>query len=361
MAWKFILRDLSGTALGELTNATNRELAIPLNGLPTCSFVIQNEEPLVERLLEGEVILSVYEGTALRYHGDLITSEEVVSDSGGSIAVTTAGLLWRLSKRLMGTDSTGWIHGDPITQYDRGQLAFTALDYQNGLSNTGIHLGSRIDSSTGYISDPPWRFKKLSEGIGELSASMDGFDFEIEPVEPQLVGGKLRLGLLNIAPAMGVDRPNVAFEYGDGKHNVSSWKRAVDRSGLLNVGFHVPPSDSADPVVFAADADSIAARGRMEEVVEGSVIALPLRQRLVDEHVRVRRYPRQIIGFTPALSTYSYGTDFELGDTVRVRAKVGGETRIDAAVRVYGVAWKDTPRGDLALSEVNTVNEDLFG
>lgn len=361
MAWKFILRDLAGVALGELTNATDRELQIPLNGLPTCSFKIQNEEPLVERLLEGEVLLSVYEGTTLRYHGDLITSEEVVDQNGGSIVVTTAGLLWRLTKRLLGTTSVGWGLGDPFNQYARDEIIRVALAGVNATSNTGVHWGTQVYTSLSYVYDPPWRFKKLSEAITELSAAMDGFDFEIDPVEPTSTSSGLRLGLLNIAPTIGFDRPNVAFEYGDGKQNVTSWKRSVDRSGLLNVGYHVPPTDSVEPVVTASDAASIAARGRMEEVIEGSVIALPLRQRLVDENVRVRRYPRQIIGFTPALSTYAYGTDFEVGDTVRVRAKVNGEPRVDAAVRVYGVTWKDSPRGELALAEVNTVNEDLFG
>lgn len=360
MAWKFVLRDLAATPLGELWNASERELALALNGLGTASFKIRNDAPLAETVLDGDALLSVYEGDELRFHGDLISAEEVVERNSQSIKVNAAGLLWRLSKRLVGKADAGVTYGDPSSQLDRGEIIRQALATANGEANTAIRAGTIGASSLTYVYDPPWRYKPLSEAITELSAALDGFDFSIDPVEPVYDSSGLHLGTLRIAASIGQDRPNVAFEYGDGKHNLAGWRRAVERGNLLNVGFNLPALGSSEPTVTASDAGSIAARGRMEGVVESNVIAQPLRQRLVDEHVRVRRYPRQTIGFTPAFPDYVYGTDFEVGDTVRVRAKVAGAMRVDAAVRVYGVTWRDGTRGDMELAEVSTVNEGLF-
>lgn len=358
--WKFVLRDLSGQAIGELWNASDRELVIPLNGLPTASFKVRNDHPFADPILDGDLLVSVYEGKTLRFNGELVTSEEVVSKDEQSIRVNALGMLWRLQKRLTGKSTAGATFGTPAAQLDRGEIARQLLVAANAEANTGIRVGDITASSLTYVYEPPWRVKPISEAISELSSAMDGFDFKFAPVEPTVDASGLHLATMYIAAALGQDRPNCAFEYGDGKRNISEWKRSVDRSGLMNAGYNVPPLNSAEPMVSREDAASIAARGRYEGVVEGSVASPQLRQALTDENVRVRKLARQIVTFTPAVDAYVYGQDFEVGDTVRVRAKVKGVERLNVAVRVYGVTWKDSPRGDMAISDIETVNEALF-
>lgn len=365
--WKFVLRELTGTAIGELNNATERELYLPLNGLPTASFKIRSDHPLAARVLDGDLLLSVYEDATLRFNGDLISIEESVDDREQSIKVNAGGMLWRLTKRLIGKAPTGVTFGDPSAQLDRGEIARQVLALCNADANTGIRAGSITASSLSYVYEPPWRYKPAAEAIAELSQVMDGYDFEFDPVEPVSDGSGLWLATMNIAAALGTDRPAVAFEYGDGKRNVAGFKRSIDRAGLLNRGYNLPPAfpQTTQAVLSSSDAPSIAARGLFEGVVEGGVNAPQLRQRLVDENVRVRRFPRQIVTFTPGPNVaYVYGTDFEVGDTVRVRAKmrVGSalSERLNVAMRIYGVTFKPGDDGITTL-EIDTVNEALFG
>jgi hypothetical protein len=66
-----------------------------------------------------------------------------------------------------------------------------------------------------------------------------------------------------------------------------------------------------------------------------------LRWQLIQEHVRVRKNPRQVIQFTPI----AFGSDFDIGDIVTFRAAVQGEAWIDATFRVYRADVTIDPEG----------------
>jgi hypothetical protein len=119
--------------------------------------------------------------------------------------------------------------------------------------------------------------------------------------------------------------------------------------GLLNAGYSLPagfPDTAQGQVQPDSDTTSIALWGRHEAVVLSDLTVDDLRRKLVQEHVRVRAQPRQVITFTPVREDTEGGTpvpkfkqDYDLGDIVIFRAANAetGTVRLDGAFRVYGV------------------------
>lgn len=163
-----------------------------------------------------------------------------------------------------------------------------------------------------------------------LTQPMDiqGLDFELVPIE--YAAGKV--ATLNVDDSLGTDRPEAIFEYGSGSRSAKSYKRAISREGIVNLAYSL-----GDSVRVAFDIESQAARGLFEEVIASDVVDPGLRQVLVNDHVRVRKVPREIITFEPSTNAPVYGTDYVVGDTVRARAKFNDVARFNVTVRVYGI------------------------
>lgn len=340
--WEFVLADLAtGTAIGEIVNASERELVLLLNRLPTATFQVRLSNPMSARLLNANVLLKVYQQRVLRFIGPVVSVEEAASGEGGTLKVNAAGAFWRLTKRLIGKNGAGYSQGSAGSQVDRGQIAASILAAVNAEGDTGIRLGIVTPSAPGYVS--AWRFMSAADAISQLSATLDGYDFEVAPTEPTSDASGLQIGMLIVAPFIGQQRPEAIFEYGVGKRNVASYTRPVTLDGLLNLGWNLPEGfpDSGtivtSPVGGQPDATSLAQWGRMEALVTGDVTVDAMRQKLVDEHVRIRKNPRQVIAFEPAVNAPRLGTDYMVGDVVTARAVANGSARFNGLFRVYGV------------------------
>lgn len=350
MAWTFVVYDLDGNPLGELRNAHNRRVDRPLSRMDTCSFTLRPDNPQASALFDDRMIVAFDNDGAARFAGEAMSADEQVSDQQASIAVTCGGALTRLEDRLLGKAHTGVSYGSASSMLDRGHIAELLLGDVNADSDSGIRIGSVGTTSLGYAG--PWYYKPASEAILELATAFDGFDFRFQPHAPVVDATGVAWWDFVAAPSFGVRQGDVAFEFGTGKRNVKAYGRQVDRTQLLNRGWGLPPGfpDNAheeSPVVTAESFPSILKRGLHEGVVQSDLVSLPLRQRLVDEHVMVRKVPRQMITFTPKLNLeYVYGTDFVLGDTVPFRAVWNGHTRIDNDFRIFGVAWNIDDQGN---------------
>lgn len=356
--WQFVLADLAaGTALGEVTKATARTLTVGLNRLPTAAFTVRLDHPLAGRMLEATALVQAYQVAAdgsktLRFAGPVVAAEESAQGAGGTLQVTAAGAFWRLGHRLIGRSAAGFSQGSAVSQVDRGQIAAAILAAVNADGDTGIRLGTVQPSAPGYVG--PWRFIPASEAITQLSATLDGFDFEVAPVEPTVDSAGLQIGTLNVAGVIGQTRPEAIFEYGTGRRNVQTYTRPVTLDGLLNAAWNLPegfPENPVSAVVSSSDATSIAQWGRMEGLVTGDVTVDAMRAQLVAEHVRIRRNPRQVITFDPARTAPRFGPDYLVGDVVTARARVGGSTRFDGQFRVYGVT--------VSIDDEGTATEQL--
>lgn len=353
MAWQLVLADLTtGIALGEILNAKDRTVSLQLNRMPTCAFTVRLDHEQAARLLEATVLVKAYQDKTLRFIGPVVSAEEAAQGEGGTLKVTAAGGLWRLTKRLIGKTALGYSNGTAVSPVDRGQIAADILTTVNAEGDTGIRVGTVTPSATGFVG--PWRFKPAAEAITELSATLDGYDFEIAPTEPTTDVAGLQIGTLNVGPILGAPKSEAIFEYGTGRRNVTSYTRPVTLDGLLNLAWNLPenfPDNPTSAVVTATDAASITKWGRMEGLVQGDVTVDTLRQKLIDEHVRIRRNPRQVITFDPARNAPRYGTDYTVGDIVTCRARIQGVDRFNGLFRVYGAT--------VSLSEEGTVTEKL--
>lgn len=78
MAWTFVLTTLDGTNIGGVLNADDRGVSLALNGPQTAKFTIGLDNPLASAItdLKGDVRLKVYQGSTLRFNGELTSAEE---------------------------------------------------------------------------------------------------------------------------------------------------------------------------------------------------------------------------------------------------------------------------------------------
>lgn len=344
--WTFVLTELDGTRLGELTNASGRQVRLAVNKVPTAQFTVMLDHRWADRLLGADVLVKAYRDGQLIFHGPVNAAEESSDGIRGSVAVVCSGAAWRLDRRLIGKDATGYRQGTALAPVDRSTIAAGILAAVNADAHTGIDAGTITASgATTYVEWAP--YKPALEAINELCQAGDGPDWQVRPVEPAAVAGGVRIGLLDVVPYLGASRPQAVFELGDGKRNVAGYRRQLSADTMVNAGYGLPPSDSTSSAVLTqADADSIAAFGRLEAVIPNDLAVDQLRQKLVDEHVRVRARPRQTITFTPIRTDFArpdrvpeFGGDYGLGDAVPFRVVRNGTIRIDASLRVYAVEF----------------------
>lgn len=358
--WRFILTDSTFTPVGEILNASERKITLPLNKVPTAAFKVRLDHPLADTLLTTNCYLKAYRTIAggtpsLEYYGPIVSAEENIDSNGQSIAVNSAGAAWVLSKRLTGKSSTG----TTVTN-DRAVLARLAISGTNNDGETHIDWAGTYTSGSSftYTFGP---YKTVLDTINELGNTIDGFDWRIDPIENfangQVTGNKI--GMFNAATVFGSEQDEALFEYGTGRANIAAYKRSVSRDTQANKVYHNADTGADSPgypTKFSSDADSIATWGLMEDVAQGSLQDNVMRQKLVDEHVLVRKNPRQLIEFTPHIDPNDSGRlpvfrrDYYIGDTVHARAFYNGQQRFDVLPRVWVVTFDLSAEGTEQLT-----------
>jgi hypothetical protein len=171
------------------------------------------------------------------------------------------------------------------------------------------------------------------------------FDFEIAPQEPAsdtvpYPGNLPVIGNLNVSYQIGTTKPHAVFEYGTGARSAKRFNRVINREGMVNQAYVLPPGfPESEDIRISTNWTSIEDdnRGALVEVVPSDVSDSQLRQALADAHQQIRGVPRQIITFEPSPTGPQFGTDYIVGDFVTGRAKVEGNSRFNATFRVYKV------------------------
>lgn len=344
--WGFVLTDRFGNPLGELRNADERHLRFPLNRIPTLTFKVEVDNPASAWIaLADKTLIKSYDDASgaqvLRKLGPVAGFTKERTAEKGTLDVLAAGIGWRLNKRLIGKSAAGATFGTTaLALLDRGEIAGRMIDALNvgdatniitSAGDTGIRRGAIAATASDWVG--PWRYKPGDEVLGELSAPLDGFDWEIAPVEPTPDAIGVQLGALNIAAFIGVPNLNAAWEFGAGKRNVESWRDVTDAGALANLGIHLGagfPDDPASAPVAYQDATGIADRGLYESVISGDVQSPELRLKLVQENVRIRKVPRRVISITPIVQDTPAANgqrrvprpfiDFQVGDVMPFRA-----------------------------------------
>lgn len=363
--WEYILTDLQGnipsgnSAYGQLLNLKEVKCVYPLMRIPTLGFQIPIWSRSAAAILDNDCLVKAYRTDPvtntrkLVFHGPVIGAEENGSAEAQSVGVTCAGPYWRLQKRIVpGSDAqVGWKYpasGDE----DLATLAHLIVTNVNGGGNTGVQVGTKTGTFPRGVAGP-WHLKNAGEAIAELGSGLNSFEFDVVPIEPAAGPSFPYIGRMDIAPQIGfVQRTNAIFEYGTTRANVTTYRRTISRDGLANKVYIGSPTwqdtATANGLITRSDSTSITARGVFEDVLsDGGLYDNGIRTQLADEHLLVRKQPRQIVYFTPSVNSRPMPfVDYNLGDFVRARAVVRGSVRFDAMFRIWGITFGRDKNGN---------------
>lgn len=359
MSLQFIATDLAGTVIGEVAQADERKLSLPHMRIGTAAFKLSLTDPYTATLVNNDCLIKVYHthpttgARFLCFNGPIVAAEESADGTSNSVVFAASDPLWRLTKRLIPGSllRAGISYGTAGSLIDIGLIAHNILDDVNAanipvgspVGFTGISKGTRTATINGFYKCPP--LKNAAEAITELHAGVNSFEYSLVPTEPTSVagnGGWPQIATLNIAPLVGVSRPDAVFEYGTTRANIASYTRQISRDGLMNRGIvnvNGWPDGTAGVLSDRQDSASMTARGLFEDVVpDGGITDISLRNSLADYHLGIRKVPRQVVTFRPAPNATPIPlVDYFVGDSVRARACVNTTVKFDATFRVWGI------------------------
>lgn len=346
-SWQFVLCDKNGDALGDLGDATAKTVTYTRNGVPEVQMVCSHEQHCAEMLLEyladGIPTCKAYRDGTLRFHGYLAPFQEELEDTA-TLQLTFRGPFGRVlgDGTGRGRFNNGGIigYGPAEASVIAGILLDIAQTGQPSLAASWIGITDGTFQVTGQnrerANDGSFNYVPLGEEMLHLTRIIDGFDFEVEPLEgvDSSTGFPL-MGRMNVYTRQGSDQTAAVFEYGtDTVANV----RKVTRQWFHPVNFArvVGPiiAPATDPIVGEyIDEASAAIYGKWEQQESRTDIneqaTLTARAKSL-----IRPRPVRVVSFTPEPPLApSPWDDYWLGDTVYFRGRRGAFFE-DVATRV---------------------------
>lgn len=365
---EFVLADRkTGVEIGPLEQTSQRTTTPkPLNRLGTASGRVRRDNPMVPYLaLADRTLLKVYDGDDgdFLFAGPITSFEKVVAGGAGdqiAFGATAGGWLLDFRKIPGSRTQAGYSIGTSIAQAELAGMVSTILAAVNAERASQVVAGTITPgTAVGYVG--PWNEKFALEAIIEVCARLDGPDWQCVALDPLTNAGAI--AKLDVAPAIGADRPEAIWEYGAGKKNVATWRQTINPGNLCNWGRQLPqgwPASTELPVE-AKDDVAIADRGQFEATITGDLAVVAFRQALVDEHVRVRKQPAHVISFDPAteiVGELEYGVDYAEGDPIRFHAQERFPVRDNATGAVIGEQIIDTVDALFRLRAVTFADDD---
>lgn len=368
--WRTIVTNLSYVPQGELFNATDRSLSMALSRTDTASLTVRTDNPLADLLQGLDCYIKMYRDNTLMFFGLVLNSEESVDAQGGHITINAAGPGWVFPKRYPVRQATGFpivgprarivqsLIGTMNTQWPTFTPQVDAVLWNKSQGELGIRWDGGFSTVGGSITYNAEPYKPFSEMLDELSNATDGFEWRIKAYENWVNGALvalpngLKTGTISFGAPLGSTKPEAIFEFGDGRVNVTSYTRVKSRETQANAVTHLlnGQPESSPAVAHDTGNEAVSGVGVMEDIVQADITNLSYRQSLVDEHVAVRKLPRNIVQFEP-MSDYGdsrlprFGVDYDLGDFVTGRARVEGKIRFNGQFRVWGVDWTVNSNG----------------
>lgn len=358
--WAFVITDINFVPLGEIIDASSRTVSLILNKVDTASFTVRLDNRFAPLLISSACFVKAFRWTnlsstpTLMFYGPVVSAEEVGTKDVVTLNVNCASISWMFQHWLAARSALGITQTIPI---DRAGIAQLLL--QDGQSegpgpyNVDLFTGPWTAGGTsGYFA----QYKNCMDALVELSTNVGGFDWRVVPVDNWVAGAVVNhvIGRFEAYPVIGSSKPAAVFEWGCGRNNIASYKRTTDRSTQANIVYHnaaAGPDAPGFPTVVATDPTSIAMWGPMADVAQANIEDLTLRQALVNEHVAVRKDPRQLIEFQPHIDPSDggrlpiFGVEYGVGDIVPARAKFNGTVLFDLQARVWGSSFAINAEG----------------
>lgn len=208
--WSFLLASSLGGNLAELSTASGKALTFTRNGVPEATCSISHEDAAAALLLadlrNGLPTLRAYRDGILRFHGYLAPFSETLEEST-QLDLTFRGPFGRL---IGDGQSPGRFTAvnRRFTATDAGQIAVGLINDANTTGITGVRTDGAI--AVTKTRDRAYQYANIGEAIVNLTRVLDGFDFEVTPIE--YANGYL--GRFNVYATQGAVLNGVDFEYG---------------------------------------------------------------------------------------------------------------------------------------------------
>ena len=360
-SWDFVVCDGSGNTLDNLIHHQGTSLTFTRNGVPECQLSLSHDDPECATILTamaqgaggGMPTLKGYRLEAdgvkrLRFNGYLATISEESGTEASTATFTFRGPFGRYMSTGSGA-STVLLSAAVYTATDAGQIAKSLLDYwnTNALALNGFTIPV---ATTGTIEPTVNRDRTypiltdIGQAVVDLTAVLDGFDFEVAPVDQ---GGTL--GVFNVYAKQGQDKLAAKFEYGPATlANCSAMHRQTQspQNGIEVRG---------NPTTMWADAIDIASAHKYGYYVNVTTATDVSVQATLAEKANalLRSNPVKTIDFTPdPRLAPSPWDDYWIGDRVQFYANRGALVEGPLSVRVNQINIVIDPDTGLESSEI---------
>jgi len=231
--------------VAELTEARSRKVHLDLLNPATAECSIDGRSPQMAQVQELSQDLVFYRfdqvagGYRVMFRGPFGHSVDTVSETTHTVALTSADYQAMLNRMPLAAPHT-W------SQLDQGWITYYLLNQvtsgfpPGSMSTQGLQWGSVYNPdgtvlasvATGVLRDRTYTgAEKIGDAVNKLSQVINGFDWEITPVDPLAgtIGGMA--GTVNLwYPQRGTNKTYVA-EYGG---TVEHFTRVVDSTDFAN-------------------------------------------------------------------------------------------------------------------------------
>jgi hypothetical protein len=342
--WQFELVGLDFVPLGEVLNASSRQVSIHLNKLDTASFRIRMDNPVAEIIAQCEGFIKGWRNGVLVFYGPILTAEENGEASGATLSVNCISGGWiALNKRYANQSIT--VGAGKRTNMDRAVIVKNEIaaaneddffDYEHGVDTTTYPV-----SSGEAITYTIERYTLISDLLRVMQTGDNTFDWRMLPMDNYsggVVTGPKHTGF-TAAPVLGVDRPEAIWEYGTGRANLQSYRNVVSRETQITGAISLRGSDAVSSTFGGTE---MTKWRLMQEVVSTDISDAAMASDLRQAHINTRKAPRRITTWQPhidptGLRMPEYGIDYEVGDLVRGRGVANSQVRFDGIFRCWGV------------------------
>lgn len=327
-------------AIGELTQARNKQIQIQLNRPGSCTFTVPLLDALTAEIDPLTTCILAYRGDELKWSGPVWTMEESAPDD--SVQVSAIGWLELLNHRLT-TARTIYTNVNDLT------ILQTLLT--DAKTRKGLPIGVGAASGASQLRTRTYeRFSNVGQSMQELSDIENGADYEVDPVTRDLLVSR-RIGTTT----------DVIFGYGWGPLNVQALTRQIDASTMAN---YVVALGSLNQAAEAPpDTPNSAAQntyGLFEDVASLSDVGSPeTLLAYAGAEVLYRETPRHSFTIVPvpaiAANVPVPLADYQLGDIVFLTAK-RGRLDVDAQpIRIFGMTIAIDENGIERVTGLQTV------
>ena len=273
--------------------------------------------------------------------------------SGGAASAIVASTSTAVQNYANGTTNTlyGAVGAPSDAAFAQVSMVVTTATNADTISYGFDNVSFGPEAQSGIVSDltayttstfagGPWYYKQFMEFVQEVGLTSSGFDFYQAPLDPVTNSGTS--GTFTALGTRGSTKANAIFEYGIGKSNVREYRLALSGDDMITTAYSLPSSfpSGGGAAVSSISADGVTRLRTREDLIPSELIQDAARKLLAAEHVRIRKYFKVVLSFTPQVEdgtrTPKFGPDYDIGDTVTARIQDDGVLMINASVRIYG-------------------------